>query len=254
MLYQNAVSDKLTIIAYPETASLFISSKLGAIKYYVTSISEADSHEIKALLSSSIFSKTTVIECESSFVLCPANTSFEEKQNHYYLSFGNSINIISKYLDDQVEVVFNCHRSLVEIESLLVNPLYINDVDLLHQYKGGLSRTNAIYFSVINQSLIIRVYSAGFMLFSNRFKVVSNDDVFYFVMLAAELLKIDTNAIHFEYIGLEEDYVKYKALFADYLPMLLHLPLLAVDNSALNLDAQIAQQGDWLSSVALQCV
>ena len=252
--YQNAVSDKLTILAYPDSANLFICSKNASIKLYLNDVTRSDEHQLKTLLSSSIFAKTTVIHCSSNFVVCPNGISENERASHFNLSYKAANELINKALDDQVETVFEPHGIIKELEPLLVNAEHITDVQLMHQYKSGLSRSNAIYFSVIGNHLLIRVYSASFLLLANRFEVESKDAIFYFIMLAVEQLKIDINSIHFEYIGAENDYHSFKEMFKNYLPMLLNLPLLAVDTNLLEESSLQAFENDWLASVAVQCV
>jgi hypothetical protein len=252
--YQNAVSDKLTILAYPDSANLFICSKSASIKLYISDVTRSDEHQIKTLLSSSIFAKTTVIHCSSNFIVCPNGISESERKLHFQLSFNPASELINQALDEQVETVFEPHSIISELEPLLVNAEHITDVQLMHQYKSGLSRSNAIYFSVIDNHLLIRAYSASFLLLANRFEVESKDDIFYFIMLAVEQLKIDINSIHFEYIGSPTDYQNFKEMFKNYLPMLLNLPLLSVDTGLLEESSLQDFENDWLASVAVQCV
>ena len=92
------------------------------------------------------------------------------------------------------------------------------------------------------------------MLLINRFDTASSDDVFYYVMFAVEQLKMDINTLHFEFTGGQEAYNELKALFQNYLPMLLKMPSLGLSTSQLDDKQQKAWDLDWWPSLALQCV
>lgn len=252
MAYQNAVSDKLTLLSYPDRVSLLISSKTGTIKYYLASLSEVDVHEVKALLSASIFAKTRIVQCNCPFVLCPAHIDPIDQQIYFNQSYPESGPLVAQHINDEIDLIQPIRELPFQIEQLLVNVEHINDIGLLHEYKHGLSRTNSIYFSVIDQALSIRVYSAGFLVLANRFAAQSKDDIFYFIMLAVEELKLDMNAMHFEFIGDPKDYTDLKSMFANYLPMLLQLPSLEVD-SQLEGEQQALFNKDWFAKLAVQC-
>ncbi len=77
--YQNAISDKLIVICRPDACSLIVASKTGQLKHYNPKVANNLSHELKVILSSSIFALSTVVYADMPFVLCPSGISDEEK-------------------------------------------------------------------------------------------------------------------------------------------------------------------------------
>lgn len=250
--YQNAVTDKLILLQYPEFSTLCVSSKHSSIKFYKRFSKGQLDHDIKALLSSSIFASTTVVQCNTAFTLCPNDTSIDDHSHYFQLTTGSTVQPHAAVLDKDYTILFKTDEN--EWNALLVEPQYLADVDLLHRYKAGLSMTNAVYFSKLQDQLLIRVYSAQNLLLANRFHIDSKDDIFYFIMLAVEQLSIDINKVHFELIGDAEQFDELKKMFANYLPMLLKMPLLQIDASALSEVGRQEFEKDWFASVALQCV
>lgn len=250
--YQNAVTDKLVLLEYPEFSTLCVSSKHSSVKYYKSFSNGQIDHELKALLSSSIFASSTIVQCNGSFTLCPNDTNAEDHLQYFQLTTGASVQPRSHVLDKDYTVLFQ--REGAEWSKLLVEPDVLTDLDILHSYKSGLSMTNAVYFSKLQDQLLIRVYSAQNLLLANRFSISSKDDIFYFIMLAVEQLNIDIQKVHFELIGDEEEYEELKQMFSNYLPMLLKMPMLQLDCSSLSETEQENFTKDWFTSVVLQCV
>lgn len=252
--YQNAVTDKLIVVEYPEYSTVCVSSKHSSAKYYKRLQHNEVNHEVKALLSSSIFASTSLIHANGGFTLCPNDTPREEFATYYQLTYNRSVEPKAHVLDKDYTVLFTSADQSAEWKTLLVEPEELTDLDILHSYKSGLTQSNAIYFSKLDGELLIRVYSAQNLLLANRFSIDSKDDIFYFIMLAVEQLQIDINKVHFELIGHDEEYEELKRMFSNYLPMLLKLPLLEMDCYALNDQSKQEFLNDWFTQVAMQCV
>lgn len=249
--YQNAVTDKLCVLIGPEELTVCISSKIGHPKYFLQ-VGGSDLDEVKSLFSTCIFSNTSVIFCNSPFVLCPSGLSPTEQHALFGLSHEERSDLHTKDLNEEIDVVFAPNPLYASIKDLLVNPVIYSDIGILDSYKGALSMSNAIYLSKLQNQITVRVYSGSKVLLFNRYQVANLDDVFYYVMLAVEQLHVDLSSAHFEFIGSEEDFEACGDMFRNYLPRMLKLPLLDVEVKDLNNSSSFEK--DWMSRVALQCV
>ena len=245
--YVNSVSDKLYLLSYSDHNLLCITSSSGQPKF-LGSYTNSDDPE---WLKDCHFSEHTLVHCNVPFVLCPQESA-AEAGIHFQLSYGNQ-DFSVKPLDEQILLVYSAHFPSA-LEKRLVKPKVYLDFEILHQFKSGLSRSNAIFFSVIEEDMMIRTYSGPRIILANRFPVKSKDDIFYFVMFAIEQLKLDISAIHFEFIGSSDHYETYESLFRNYLPKLLHIQNFLIDSSRLSEQQQRLLDKEWLTAVTIQCV
>ena len=244
--YVNSVSDKLYIFSYSDRQVLCICSAANEPKW----IEELDNNS-PAVLNNAHFSEQHLIHCNSPFVLCPSTESSDASQ-YYALNYGMA-EVETKPLDEDILMAYHpSHHK--QIEDLLVKPSEHLDFEVLHRYKGGLSRSNAIFFSVADRQMLIRTYSAQRLILANRFAVENKDEIFYFIMFAAEQLKLDISSIHFEFMGTKEQYSVYEELFKNYLPKLLHLDNYLISDSKLPDSQKELFAKEWLAAVAIQCV
>ena len=252
MDYQNAVSDRLIILLRSSGTSLLISSKHAQPKFYLSHCEAVDQDELSALLSTSIFAQTTVVVCNGPFTLCPAEAKAEEKKAQLTLLTGAQEQIHTAPFSEGIEQVFSLPNELPAWWSFLVNPEFTTELGMSHMYKSGGHFRNAIFFSVLEDWLSLRIYSGDRLVLANRYPAGNEDELFYFVLNAVEQLKLDLAATHVEYIGADQQFPAYVQLFQNYLPHLLHLPLL--DNGGEDLVNQAEFKDDWLARISMQCV
>jgi hypothetical protein len=136
----------------------------------------------------------------------------------------------------------------------LHKPEQLLDFEVLHAFKKGLSRSNALYFSLLEGQLLVRIYSANRLILGNRYAVSNADEVFYFVMLATDQLELDKGNLHFEFIGPDVQYSEYAPMFKEHMPRLLHISNYLVDTSALSDEVSAGFTDDWFTALAIQCV
>ncbi|MFY0645158.1 MAG: DUF3822 family protein [Bacteroidia bacterium] len=252
--YQNAVSDKLIVLNQNEQVSVLVSSKNSEPKYYKAFISSEGEHEVKSVLSTSIFESTTVIDVNPDFVLCPIGLSQEEQGKHFQLSYEKSGELLSQPLSQEIDIVYPRQELPFDLASFLVNPISRVDIQLLHEYKSGLQTKNAVYISSIDQQLLIRIYSGQNLLLCNRFDTQNLEEIRYFVLFAVEELNLDISALHFEFLGSQKEYEPLKELFNPHLPMLLKLPGKSFDQFDLSSQTIDELADRWFTSICLECV
>ncbi|MBR9860632.1 DUF3822 family protein [bacterium] len=245
--YVNAVSDKLYLISYPNKVSCCIAGKEGRLKWY------GNFNDIRDSLSDALFTEYIQVYSDSKFVLCPSGLSKQEQQLHFNLSEQSALELKSVQLSDQIEIVFTA-EDRTQGFGLKVKPTKLPLVYVLDRYKSGLSRSNAIYITCFQGKVLIRAYSASHLILANIYDAPTDDDVFYFVMFAMEQLKFDLSSIHFEYMGIKEDFERYQALFKNYMPALHYNSFSPVDTSGLEHEEALSFEQDWLTKIAVQCV
>jgi hypothetical protein len=246
--YLNSVSDKLFVFSYPEKLNLCIASKEGKPKWL-----EHNHSTLPASLGDSVFASQYLIHVNCAFTLCPTGLSAQEQRLHFELSHAKRKSISTITLLDDIDLIFAPDKTEGDLNQL-IRPEQLTDISMLHEYKSGMSRSNAIYFSVSGEWMLIRTYSGPRLILANRFPIENKDDIFYFVMYAIEQIKLDVNGIHFEFQGTSEDFKVYESMFQNYLPKLHHLSHNLIDSSLLSDEHKEALEKDWLTTIALQCV
>lgn len=250
--YTNAVSDRLFVFKYPESTSICVCSRGGQPKWYIPKYNQEILLD-QLGFSGALFSQSYEVDCNGSFSLCPEGVDQEEAQNYFRVTSSVDSALRRSSLGNQIEVLFPDVPVDARLKKLLVQPKQQTDIQLLHEYKKGLSQSNSVYLTLNQNYLIIRAYSAQKLILANRFAVESSDDIFYFVMFALEQLQLDLPKVHFEFIGEDQAYEELKQLFQNYLPMLLHIPNVQLDEDSLPPEQLEEFRNDWFASIAIQC-
>ena len=243
--YQNAISDRLIVLCRPDRCGLLIASKSSELKFYDPDLTFPLDHEIKGILSASIFAQTTVVHADMPFALCPSGLSRDEQALHLELNtkLGGASQALS--LGQGMDMIFEPHALDQELLGLLVEPQTSTDLLLYHQYKSGLGHRNALYFTKAADSCLIRLYSGNHLMLAQRYPANSDEELLYHLANVLEQLKVDKENLMIEYHGAAEDMQAIKPGVDD-----LFAHLLILDPSEhLSHDAR-----DGLVGVSIECV
>ena len=196
-----------------------------------------------AVLSSSIFSQTSIVYADMPFVLCPTGLSKEEQALHLELNIEGPSAWAAHTFNESLDVVFEQNPLPKSMEELLVNPSHLTDIALYHQYKGGLGHRNSLYFSRSSTWTLIRLYSGEKLILAQRYSAESDEELLYHIANVLENLKVDKSNLHMEFLGSLES-VKELKQTADTL-----FPDLLILNPSEHID-----QEDSLLGLSLECV
>ena len=242
MDYQNAISDRLVVCSRKDHTSLVIASSSSEAKLYIKNLDEADEHALKAILSASIFASTELIHTDVPFVLVPSGLSEEESELQFELSHGSPIGSLKRdRLDDRYDLVYQARELDAKWADLLVGLKESCGIACLHQYRQGLGSSNVMYISVLDDSMILRLYSGSRLILVNAFEIADVNEALYFCMNVVESLQIDKSKLHTEIIGSYAESEALIQLLDNYLPKVLHLP------------RESEQELDWFSEIAIAC-
>jgi len=211
--YHNAVSDKLVVCSFPNRNYFQVYDKEDQLKWSFVS-SEAC---LPQVLVDAIFSNSTYISVAQNFVLTPSNAS--NKQEFYALSYTEADALEYTNLED-FTIVHNLTTRFNNLLQGTANAKICNDVSVVYPNIHKQAIKDSLYFYITEGVLTIFVHVKGNLHLINRYKIESNDELFYYVMLVVEQLDLPIESLNFECLATSGEHEVYQSLFKNYLPKL----------------------------------
>ncbi len=220
--YHNSVTDILVLVDHTESTYIQIYGKDHLLKWEQVQTAR----EVPKILEQNIFSATYQITTNGKFSLVPNEVS--KLSGYAQLNLGGDDDI-KEYSLPNFKIIGK-HVSIADTKRLVgvENKL---DVGLILEKLDSSKKSDTILFYDLGGVLTLLVWKQGVFHLANRYVVNSAEEVFYYIMLAAEQLELNAAELDFNIIGSEDTHKKYMEEFKDYLAPLHNASITQYRNS-----------------------
>lgn len=210
MAYHNAVTDKLAVVCFLESAAYFVYSAANQLKW--SSVGFSDSKP--DALENAFFSVTHVVSVNSSFSMLPSN---QANANDVYRLQHGVHNVLHSFIQEDIQYTFNHSPQQEKHYHSVVAPQLELDIPLLIRHKPQHPKEDLLWFYLAEDILTVCAYKGEKLHLANRYEVSNSDELFYFLMLVVETLNLQPEELDVYAIASKDDLEKFNSLFKNYL-------------------------------------
>lgn len=131
------------------------------------------------------------------------------------------LTLLNEALDEEIEVHYTVIKDIYQtLTQKYTASKVLCDVSIIHKYNSeqDIDFSARLYAGVFNQQLQVHCYENKNLVYSNKYPVQNSEDVFYFMMLGAEVFKLNLSATHLTWLSNKEVYrVNVQELLKNYI-------------------------------------
>jgi stress-induced morphogen len=236
LAYSKSIKDRLLVYVEDNNVTFCIFSKDGNIvfkkKILFTGedqlVQELDSNEH---LNQPFFDITLLLHAHSYTLFPHTHESPGNTSSLYQLSnkLEPHLSLLDEALTENIEIHYTISEAIFKtIKNKFSASKVISDVSLIHEYNKETESEFPIrmYAGVFNNQLQVHCYQRQELVYSNKYPVQNSEDVFYFMMLGAEVFKLNLNDAHLTWLSEPEAFrVQVHELLQNYIRQITQFPI-----------------------------